>query len=160
MENSPPTQNQKTILIQIALTIVLIFSCGLSTGARIIAPGWFLIIFGIFLVLLPLFIHLVVHAIVVVRAVRAKPGLYFVVFPSHLFLFLCFLTQPDFGDVGGAYTGLSMIFSWVGIKMPLMDEPGVYIPPIVFAVFLFLSWIMVHLPWFYHKRETPQISKP
>jgi hypothetical protein len=157
MESDRPTNKRSNLLVQIALGVALIFACLLSLGARIIAPGWFLIIFGIFLVLMPMFVHLIVHAIVVIRAGRAKPVLFIPVFLSHLFLFLCFLTQPDFADVGGAYSELSMMLSWIGIDLPGMDGDGVYIAPVMFAVFLFLTWIVVHLPWFYRGRETSQV---
>lgn len=156
MENSSTTQKKSKTPVQIILAVTLIFTCLFSTGVRILAPGWFLVFFGIVLVLLPLLIHLIVHVLVITRADRAKPALYPAIFLSHLSLFLCFLTQPDFGDIGGVYSGLSTIFSWIGIEIPGMEGNGVYILPIVFAVFLFLTWIVVHLPWFYHRRESPQ----
>jgi hypothetical protein len=137
MASVSPTPKRNYVIVQIALAVALVLACGCSTGARILAPGWLLVIFGIFLVLLPLFIHLIIHAIVVARAGRAKGVLFVPVFLSHLFLFLCFLSQPDFGDTGGAYSGLSAMLSWIDIELPGMSGDDAFVLPIVFAILLF-----------------------
>ncbi len=138
------------------LYIMLMTTLAGSFAVRTLAIGWGYLFLGILFVFMPLLLHLFVHLAVIFRAKGAKSTLMIMVTVSHILLFLCLLMQFD-GFDGAGYSGLTIVLSWLDIQISHSSAIKADHLSYNFALLLFISWIMVHLPWFYTSNK-PKLS--
>lgn len=133
-----PLPSRKALIIKMFGWFIILNATIIgSIAVRLSVIGFYLVIFGIFL-LIPIAVHFFVHLCAIVFADIDSPKVAKTVLSSHLLLFLCFLTQLD--SSANAFT---QILASLGFNVPwaLVDFSSDL--SYVFAIGLIISWIVV-----------------
>ncbi len=137
----------KPIRLQLSLFLILVITLVLSIWVRLMGAGWYLIFFGI-----PLLILAVLHLLFQVSAIRKiskmKPAYAAVILASDLLFFLGFALQVDFGDAPGAYLAIAAFYGYYfgsGAK-PIPDglSSSFMVISIICLVAVIASWVILH----------------
>jgi hypothetical protein len=136
--------------LQITLYLVMAATLILAIWIRLMGAGWFLVIFGLILVIIAGF-HLRFQVSAIRRVSKMKPSYISLILLSNLFFFLGFALQVDFGDQYGDYVALAIFYdhyfkheSWDYLMEHQPAELNIYMyTSIAFLVALIVSWFFL-----------------
>jgi len=130
----------------------LVTFCGVA--ARISAVGWLLMLVFALPNIIFIAIRLYTHKLVALKSPLNGTGLAFV-FASHLFYLVAMLLQVDFGDVGGAYSGLTRIACGFASRSGDAHCMMGYTDPLAIKLMIFSSvaWILSEITLIVYYRK-------
>lgn len=145
--------------IKPTLFFIMVMTLVFSIWVRLMVSGWYLILFGI-----PLLILAEQHFVFQVSAIRKvskmKPSHILLILVSNLFFFLGFALQVDAGDAPGAFLAVAVFYNHYfgnGAGGPMCDGQfyQCMYPSIYFLVALIASWFFLLRTSFW-KRENSE----